>query len=332
MPACRVPPSDSWALMQITAAPSAGRISSVPPSLTPFGNMGVYASAHLSPAATGIDKSALRCAASAESMGHISSQVPDQPPTTRLPLSQAPSWRQLISQPLYPERLPAADSSQVSSSTPDLVHAAAREHHIAPASSGLSCPHCSVRLGSELTSNTDTADPKIKAWSADLYKGLSGIIDSRAALPKSHLSSRGTVAPWAGTSTSRVHAQANDAPHGSKQHAEHAGSASHRSNKLSQQTPVQRSAQQRLGKENAKQQAEKQAQPRQVPDRLQRRSSQRRAESPASTTKDDLSRYGSPRSVHTSGSLTSRLGLRGGMPLPQTQHCIVTGRSRQAQR
>ena len=304
--------SDSWAAMQITAAPSAGRIPTVSQTFTPLGSMGVHAPAgFMAPA--GSDNVPLDYAASAQPMGHASSQAPDQEVRNhRLPLGQTPSWRQLISQPLYPERLPPSDSFRANvSSTPDLVHDTAREQDSAPAHSGLRCPLCSASLGNDLASNNDTAAPKTKAWSADLCRSKSGIDDSHAAMPEAHLPRRAPVAPRASKGSARVHAQGNDTAQGPQQHAKHAVSAHHRSGKPSQQRPVERATLQHLGKENAKQQAEKQGQAGQVAGRLQKGLSQHRAESHASAMKDESEPHGSPRSVHTSSSLISRLGMRG---------------------
>ena len=286
--------------MQIGTEPAAERSHAVHPSDTPRDSARVkHATASLAPAvAGGAADSAHAHAASAQPAGCSSSAGPEQASAMRPLPSQARSWRQLISQPLYPERLPAACQGQRdASSGPDLVHAAARKQDCPPASFDESYSHCNASPRREHNSCSGRAAVKGKAWSADLYKELPGILGSSTAAaqaPASHDASavqEGSLRP------------------SGAEHAKRTGSAPLRSKTALRQAPCERPALAAPGKENNKQQS--QAEQRHRAEQLQKRAGHQRSAPQESTMKDKTPPYGSPRSVQTSSLSTPRLGPRG---------------------
>lgn len=297
--------------MQIKAAPATEGLHAVYSSLTSLGSVRAHASASLVPAAaTCMADSAHARTASAQPSGCMSSDVPDRIAGICLPPGQVPSWRQRISQPLYPEKLLAAGQSQDSaSSTSDLAHAAAHKQGGTPRNSAPSCPHCSASHGDVVSSEDSRAAVKGKAWSAELYKGLSGVVQCQsAAMPKAHVLGTVSEAP-------RNSAALPDTAQRRAQQAKRPESAALRGKNTYRRPPVENSHRSALGKENNKQCADEQTQPKQVPDGLQRRGFQPRSAPLARVVKDESPRYGAALSAHASTPSTPRLGVRGALTI-----------------
>ena len=310
--------------MQVKAVPAAESCNVAHPSLTSFGSMRAHASASLAPApgAWRADSAHAR-AASAQPEGR-SSDVAHHTARACPPPGQGPSWRQLISRPLYPEKLPAAGESQGPASSPlDLAPFAAHTQG-GTGASGPSCPHCRASLGEVPSSSNGRAAVKGRAWSAELCQGLSGMQCSGAAAPKALVPGAAAEAPRASA------AKPANAPRPA-QHAKRPESALIRGRNSYRRAPVEHSDQPALGKENVKQRSEEQARskqapdasnvkqrsqeeqtrPEQAPDALQSRASQPRSAPLASAFRDESQPHGPARSAHASTPSMPRPAMRG---------------------
>ena len=290
-------------LMQIETGPAHEHSHALHPSDTPLSIVREHITASQAPAvAGGFAESAHDYAASAQPVDRMRSDVPDQAPAALPPPGQARSWRQLISQPLYPERLPATCQGRGdASSAPDPTHAAARKQECPPASLGGSCSHSSASPRQEVRSYSSRAAVKGKAWSADLYKESSGIPGPSTAAAQAPISYDAPAV--------HVLAQGGSTAASGAQYAKHTGAASLRSKTSLRQASVERTAQAAPGKENDKRQV--QAEHRHDAEQLQKRASHQQSVPQGKGMKNETPTYGSPRSVQTSSPFTPRLGARG---------------------
>ena len=288
-------------LVQIKTGPVPERLHAVHLSNTSLGSMRKRMTASLEPAiAARMADSAHDHEASAQSAAHMTSGVPEQASASRLPPSQARSWRQLILQPLYPERLPAVCQGQGDASiAPDPAHTTARKQDCTPAGSGLSYSHCSASPRKELSSCDSRAAVKGRPWSADLYKELLGRSGSSNAALQAPVSHDAPVLQGGGARASVA------------QHAKRTGSAPLRCKTSLRQASVGRIPQAARGKENDKPQVQPQAQYRHVVEQIQTRTSHQQSLPQRGTAKNKTPANGSPPSVQTSSPFTPRLGARG---------------------
>jgi len=239
------------------------------------------------------------------------------PGACSLPI-QGFSWRQLISQPLYPERMPAEGQlHDHDSKAPVQAHAAdtRRDHAAAAAAEGSSCPHCSASIDGTHCCQCALKAGHNRAWSADLCKGIPAVQNFGSAVLKTSLPGRMLGAPERGTEIRQTHGRGKDTVQRPVQHTAQHAAASTRSSKHSRLSAARQSSP-RLspqGKENANQQRQKPLPPGDHSGRLQISSNQRRVKAPAVTAKNacESPRYGSPRSAQTSNPSTPRLSTKG---------------------
>ena len=251
-----------------------------------------------------------------QSKRHISAEVPVHMPGACLLPTQGFSWRQLISQPLYPERMPAEGQlHDHDSKAPDQAHAADTRRDHASAAEGLRCPHCSASSNSAHCSQGALKAVQNRAWSADLCKGIPAVQHSGPALLKTTMPGEMLGAPERGMGVRQTHGRGRDAMQRPLQHAPQHAAASPRSHKHSRLSTARQSSPRlsRQGKENTNQQRQNSLPPGDHSGRLQNSSNQRQVKAPAGTAKNacEPPRYGSPRSVQTSSPSTPRLSTKG---------------------
>ena len=230
--------------------------------------------------------------------------------------NQGFSWRQLISQPLYPERMPA--ESQLhdrDSKVSDQAHAAVTRRNHAAAAEGFSCPPCSASIDSTHCNQCTLEAVQNRAWSADLCKGIPAVQHFGPALLKTTMPGKMLGAPERGRGVRQIHGRGRDTLQRPLQHTAQHAAASSRSHKHSRLSAARQSSP-RLspqGKENTNQHTQKPLPPGDHSGRLQNSSSQRRVKVPAGAAKNarESPRYGSPRSVQTSSPSTPRLSTKG---------------------